>query len=1846
MLNKLLKAFVLLSILTVVSHSLTAQTPGARAFNASNPSGFTKILFGGNTLYTNQPGDTGYVNRTNIIIPVNAEDVYDVIMQGFRWVAGGDDNVLYAQYVKVFIDLNRDSSFTAAGETVFNPGTARYAFTGTIAIPPLSSFSGGAGYYRIRFVTDYNYSNAIDIGTGSTAYGQAIDMTLKVGPKVPEITQTFPAAGTVLRLDSIYSHSSQKPKIVYNNKGLSLSGGLNLTYKIVGPLQRYAGVQPILTNIYVATKETDIGDTILVQNPVSGNLNTYTSTHARGLAARGYDASNPYSALNNGEIDLRTRLDSLSAGEYMVEANITVPSIPEYRQTFQDVFNIAFENDLEIYRIVSPKTTNEELYPFSIPVSAVVRNVGRNPVAGFRAIAKIYRETNLVYTSIRDWTSNPPTLPDLAMAGEITINFDIFAPSDPYHFGEYSIKFEVQFPAASEIVDDQPINNFMPRETEIEDNPYKFRIRNEIDARADSVFFSADDLYVGRPVYPKARFSNQGLSDISNAPATLTIRRLPSNQVVYTYPNYVIPDISTGRFLTIEFPNDFIPPGDGKYLACVSISAVADRISTNNDVCDTFEVKPALNGIYTIGTKFQHDTAMNRRNFLTMEKAIDTLFLKGISGPVQFILTDTLYNVGNLSAIGAPAIDLSSRIVGVSETNTITFKPLDELALTKERIVINLLTNSGIGILIGQTTTPKNTYAPVKILRESRKKLYANSAGYITFDGGENKAFKFTMNTPSSFRAAFYLTNGASDITIKNCVITDGINQAPSYLGSVPLTTYNTSLTQFVYESDNRGGTNTYSAGIVLRSQSPIDSVTQNNSYFLDTLVNKNNIISNNEISNFGFGIVSLGAGVLFKQGDNKLVEYMNTNNTYSKNEVFSVGRAGFFFGFERASDIVGNRIYNVNGAGANVCGGILLGGQRSSAFNGYNNLDLTVADNEMFNITAPMLAYGIKSEQSINTYPQTNETFPQVPENIKIYNNVVRDLTTTTPNSNRIGIHVYTERADANWYTTTGVPAPKNTTHFTRDDKVINNTIWLRNVGAPVNGVIAGIAINQAKGAEVYNNAIGITDNNPSAYFVAGLYWHGVMPQNGGLTSNRNAFWLDPAAVPNAVIARFVETDNNSVILEGGDQATEGEDYKELVQWQMWTGQDKNSSNKNFTNDFTTTGQKLRIKTNPLPTGSVLDDKGQRVLWITADIDGNPRGTAGVRYDIGASEFSGIKYLSDLEAMPILEPGRYRRGGAPFNDAEYIMTTAPINIVGRVRNNGTLTQTNTPTILKVYRKTATGYDSLILEKSLIVNFPPNETTDIDFKTSFVPHTYNDLRGEDTSYAVPVIFQSMGANVTPLYKFEVTVDPYYDQDNTNNIISKYLRFYIARSPQNIVVSAENSMYPITSTSFDITAGRLNADSLRMGLSYIDLKIDTTLDKNRRLSDLDSSRYDYDMFDRKGWEPKTVDYTMFRTMFWTDGSENPLSRYEIMDIEKFLLASNSPDKKNLIIGSQEMLRANWNTIDSIRNREFLTAYYSLIPPQKVGTTVPFNPITGNGSYSGKDVVGVAVGRDLTERIVATGYAADAAPLAGLVNVFTAGEGLARQAYYYKTHTASPTLDSTMGVATTTITRNVIALGVDWRHWANIRSVLEAIVDFVQNNDGKIIPVNLLSFEAIPVGNRVELNWATASEYNSDRFEVERKDVGELESANFERIATEKAAGLSNYYKEYGPIVDRNVRMNNSYVYRLKTIDKDGQWQYSDEVEVTLEGSSLNWLGSAVPNPAKDEAKFSYSLKESAYVEILLYDISGNLVSKLFEGNAATGVNEVKINCNNLSSGLYNYVLKVDGAIFNKQLQVVR
>ncbi len=78
--------------------------------------------------------------------------------------------------------------------------------------------------------------------------------------------------------------------------------------------------------------------------------------------------------------------------------------------------------------------------------------------------------------------------------------------------------------------------------------------------------------------------------------------------------------------------------------------------------------------------------------------------------------------------------------------------------------------------------------------------------------------------------------------------------------------------------------------------------------------------------------------------------------------------------------------------------------------------------------------------------------------------------------------------------------------------------------------------------------------------------------------------------------------------------------------------------------------------------------------------------------------------------------------------------------------------------------------------------------------------------------------------------------------------------------------------------------------------------------------------------------------------------------------------------------------------------------------------------------------------------------------------------------------------------------------------------------------------------------------TSSEINSSRFEVERRmETGDI----YNKIESVEAQGTSTTEQTYGPYFDYGVRYGNSYVYRLKMIDKDGSSEYSQEKVVTIE-----------------------------------------------------------------------------------------
>lgn len=103
----------------------------------------------------------------------------------------------------------------------------------------------------------------------------------------------------------------------------------------------------------------------------------------------------------------------------------------------------------------------------------------------------------------------------------------------------------------------------------------------------------------------------------------------------------------------------------------------------------------------------------------------------------------------------------------------------------------------------------------------------------------------------------------------------------------------------------------------------------------------------------------------------------------------------------------------------------------------------------------------------------------------------------------------------------------------------------------------------------------------------------------------------------------------------------------------------------------------------------------------------------------------------------------------------------------------------------------------------------------------------------------------------------------------------------------------------------------------------------------------------------------------------------------------------------------------------------------------------------------------------------------------------------------------------------------------------------------------LPVDLISFTASISEFFVELNWSTASEVNNSHFEIYKS----LDTENFERIGYVNGNGNSQYIVEY-QFIDHNLK--GAQFYRLKQVDFDGQFEYSDVVSVKGEDSNRDIL----------------------------------------------------------------------------------
>ncbi|MGZ8549919.1 MAG: PQQ-dependent sugar dehydrogenase, partial [Chitinophagaceae bacterium] len=214
------------------------------------------------------------------------------------------------------------------------------------------------------------------------------------------------------------------------------------------------------------------------------------------------------------------------------------------------------------------------------------------------------------------------------------------------------------------------------------------------------------------------------------------------------------------------------------------------------------------------------------------------------------------------------------------------------------------------------------------------------------------------------------------------------------------------------------------------------------------------------------------------------------------------------------------------------------------------------------------------------------------------------------------------------------------------------------------------------------------------------------------------------------------------------------------------------------------------------------------------------------------------------------------------------------------------------------------------------------------------------------------------------------------------------------------------------------------------------------------------------------------------------------------------------------------------------------------------------------------------------------------------------------------------------------------GVDLVHGANgyvLQGDISGFSSFYFGATNITLPVELLTFKGSLQNNSTLLQWETANEVNTSHFSVERS----IDGVNFNGIGTVAALGNNVNTNKYSHI-DSDVSSLSSTViyYRLKMVDSDGQFKYSQVVTIYLADITGRIVIS--PNPAKQETKVMITASLSGRANWKLVDNNGRVVMRDVI-NINIGSNNFTINLSGLSGGMYYLDITGAGIDQNVKLQ---
>ena len=146
--------------------------------------------------------------------------------------------------------------------------------------------------------------------------------------------------------------------------------------------------------------------------------------------------------------------------------------------------------------------------------------------------------------------------------------------------------------------------------------------------------------------------------------------------------------------------------------------------------------------------------------------------------------------------------------------------------------------------------------------------------------------------------------------------------------------------------------------------------------------------------------------------------------------------------------------------------------------------------------------------------------------------------------------------------------------------------------------------------------------------------------------------------------------------------------------------------------------------------------------------------------------------------------------------------------------------------------------------------------------------------------------------------------------------------------------------------------------------------------------------------------------------------------------------------------------------------------------------------------------------------------------------------------------------------------------------------------VQNPSSNItLPVKLLSFSASAKHNTNTIKWSTTQEINASSFVIERS----ANSIRFSAIGEQAAKGTFETIHQYQATDDQPISGTNYY--RLKMVDADGTFTYSEVVKVK---AASEQQVSCFPNPAIDQVNLQMTNAQAGAYTYIVTTLTGRII----------------------------------------------